>query len=108
PNMLRETIAAPRKHRNCCCDCAYPQCNPNPGVSRQRRTRGRRELLPSARETKAKLRDEVPILGANDQRNIRQQRDRGSGSNCENWKCVAPASFRRAYHESAAARGEYK
>src|SRR5262245_11129222 len=105
--MLSKTIAAPKKDKSCRCECAYPQCNPNPRENRQRGTGRQSELLPSVRKTKANLEHDVQMR-TGDQRNVRQQRDRSSGSYGENWKRVTPPPFHGAYDNSAAARREYK
>src|SRR5438270_1349886 len=105
--MLWKTIAAPKKDANCRCECAYPQCNPNPRENRQRGTERLRELLPSVRKTKTNVVNYVPMR-TRDQRNVRQQRDCCSCSYSENWKGVTPPPFHGAPHKSTAARGEYK
>src|SRR5215510_5452556 len=106
--MLWKTIAPPKEHRNCRSECAYPQCYPNRRENRQWVTGCCRELHPSVRKIKTKLHDDVPVLRANDQRNVRHQRGCCSGSYSENRKRVTPPPFHGAYQKSAAARGEHK
>src|SRR5437773_11404647 len=102
--MLWKTIAAPKEHRNCRRECAYPQCYPNRRENPQWVTGCCRELHPSVRKIKTNLVHGVPTR-ARDQRNVRQQRGCCSDSHGENWKRVAPPSFHGASHKSAAARG---